>query len=162
MRYIEFAGPHFAPGTPPDHGRFVLNVLLEALTMINEDWYRRFPSLPGLYDSGTTLVTRNIDYMREPIVTNVYGNPESREHWQDVMETRERKSGDCEDLAADRAAELRVRYGIRANAVFKERMLPNGTRMFHIVVEYPDGTIEDPSKILGMGGPRDLPAENLY
>jgi len=130
--------------------------------MVNEDWYRRYPDLPGLYDSGTTLLTRNVDYMREPTVTNVYGDLESREHWQDVMETRERGTGDCEDLAADRAAELRVRYKIRANAIFKERLMPNGTRMFHIVVQYPDGTIEDPSKILGMGGSRDFPPEHLY
>ena len=56
----------------------------------------------------------------------------------------------CEDLACWRAAELVVRHNIQARPVFMERRRSNGSYLYHILVRYPDGRIEDPSKILGM------------
>jgi hypothetical protein len=72
----------------------------------------------------------------------------------------------CEDLAAWRAGELRA-AGVKADPVLKWRWvdrrealaagLPikgdaDGLWLVHCLVRFPDGTIEDPSKILGMGG----------
>lgn len=73
----------------------------------------------------------------------------------------------CEDLAAWRAAELRV-AGFDCEPVLKWQWIPRdqmlaagypaahvprkGVWLVHCLVRYPDGQIEDPSKILGMGG----------
>ena len=133
-------GPHFTPGADSEHGMVVLKTLLRALTQINEDWLRRIPDLPLLYQSG-------VRYQREE---------KGKEEWTDCVETYERGWGDCEDLVCWRVAELRVRYGIReARPDFTLRLLPseNGgppRRVFHIIVRIgPDR--EDPSLKLGMG-----------
>lgn len=54
--------------------------------------------------------------------------------------------GDCEDLAAARVAELRVKAGIKAVPWLKKK-----GKIWHVLVRYPDGTLEDPSRKLGMG-----------
>lgn len=69
------------------------------------------------------------------------------EEWQNVAELYGAGKGDCEDLAGARAAELRVRRGEPARAIAYR----SGPRKFHAVVRRADGTIEDPSRILGMG-----------
>lgn len=89
--------------------------------------------LPELYRSG-------VRYRAEP--------PGS-ERWQLPMETLWRKHGDCEDLAAWRAAELVVSgQDVRARAVLR-RIRPG---LMHCLVLRGDGTIEDPSRLLGMKG----------
>lgn len=57
----------------------------------------------------------------------------------------------CEDLACWRAAELTVRGGVKATPTFRFKPRANGSMLYHIVVLLPDGSIEDPSKKLGMG-----------
>jgi len=73
----------------------------------------------------------------------------------------------CDNLAAWRTAELRV-AGIAAEPVIKWQWVPrevmighgypsamlpgDGVWLVHCEVRHPDGRIEDPSKILGMGG----------
>lgn len=87
--------------------------------------------LPPLYESG-------IVYRREP---------RGREWWEtaaDILGLVEDRSGDCEDLAAYRAAELRYFDGEFATV----RVLRTSRGSFHAVVEREDGEIEDPSKIL--------------
>jgi hypothetical protein len=67
-----------------------------------------------------------------------------REDWCTAPVVAARGFGDCEDLACYRAAELQVR-GIHARPdVIKF------ARVWHIVVRMPDGSVEDPSKRLGM------------
>ena len=44
----------------------------------------------------------------------------------------------CEDLACRRAAELNVRYGIRAFPTFVYRRRPNGSYLYHILTARPD------------------------
>ena len=87
--------------------------------------------LPPLYESGIT-------YRREP---------RGREWWEsaeDVAALATKRSGDCEDLASYRAAELRYWDGELARvAILRTK---RGT--FHAVVEREDGTLEDPSRIL--------------
>ncbi len=87
--------------------------------------------LPPLYESGIT-------YRREP---------RGREWWQsadDVRGLATKRSGDCEDLAAYRAAELRYYEGELARVVIER----TARGSFHAVVSREDGTIEDPSRIL--------------
>jgi hypothetical protein len=112
----------------PDAKR--LRILLDALVRLNlyELSIRR---LPPLYRSG-------VRYKREPMAL---GRPE---RWQTITEVLKRGHGDCEDLASIRVAELR-RQGIRAIPWLRKR-----GNIWHVIVRYPDGRIEDPSKILGM------------
>ena len=82
---------------------------------------------PELYRSG-------IVYRREPI---------GEEVWQNAAELLRHGAGDCEDLAAYRAAELRMEGEPATVSIKRTR---RGS--FHAVVRRADGRIEDPSKIL--------------
>jgi len=55
----------------------------------------------------------------------------------------------CEDLACWRVAELRL-VGVDARPAFTCDVLPDGSYLYHIQVELPNGTLEDPSRMLGM------------
>jgi hypothetical protein len=116
-----------------------LEILLVALTAANAAYLQAHPSTPRLYDAGVRYVPE--DYPRE--------------EWQGIEALYRAGEGDCEDLACARCAELIVFDGIAARPVFRSRELrrPDGSpfRLYHILVQYPDGRIEDPSAILGMG-----------
>jgi hypothetical protein len=89
------------------------------------------------------------------------------EDWLDVPAILRQGHADCEDLAAWRAAELRV-AGYDVDPVIKWQWIPrdlmikqgypasklpqDGIWLVHCCVRWPDGRIEDPSKIMGMGG----------
>ena len=73
--------------------------------------------------------------------------PPGKEDWLTAPQVLRAGFGDCEDLAGWRAAEYRV-MGIPARAV----AIRTGPKMFHAVVQLPDGSYEDPSKRLGMKG----------
>jgi hypothetical protein len=145
-------GSHFAP----------LQIALEGLAQIDE-WQIRHSLrraekglsdavIPPLYASGIT-------YEEEL---------PGHEDWFDVLTAlRVGRHVDCEDLAAWRAGELRV-AGIPVEPVIKWQWIPRetmiaqgyppdklpdrGVWLVHCCVRWPDGSIEDPSKILGMGG----------
>lgn len=112
-----------------------LEALAEGLVLLN-CWYldharSKGIELPDLYESGVV-------YRREP---------SGREWWEtaaDLLSVVSGRSGDCEDLAAMRCAELRVYDGEDARVVVKRTT--RGT--FHALVEHEDGVIEDPSRIL--------------
>lgn len=88
---------------------------------------------PPLYQAG-------VRYRREP----------GANHWQTAREVLAARSGDCEDLAAWRVAELRESGEDRKAYC----MIRHGGRpgLWHILVRRGDGSTEDPSKILGMKG----------
>lgn len=111
-----------------------LRTLLFALMRADELYLRTHPDTPLLYQSG-------VRYQEEP---------PGQEDWQDIPTCLQLKIGDCEDLACWRAAELRVRYGIQAVPTFIWKKRSNGGYLYHILVKYPDGRIEDPSRTLGM------------
>ena len=107
-----------------------LGAALAALQTIDEIWLRAHPGTPRLYESGV-----------------VYEAETATEEWLPWPYLLAAGVGDCEDLAAARASELRVcgeDPGARAIAY------KSGPRMWHAVVLRGDGTIEDPSLILGM------------
>lgn len=115
--------------------------LVWALVEINMDQLsiETDPPIPPLYDSGVKY---------ENVRHDENGN-EVDDFWQDIFTSYARKAADCEDLVAWRIAELRMR-GIDAKPYITQYLLPNGDQKFHIRVVWPNGFIEDPSKILGM------------
>lgn len=137
--------------------RFVpLMIALEALTKINE-WHLRQAlaagrPLPRLYESG-------VFYQEEP---------PGQEDWPDIPTLYRLGKGDCEDLGCALAAERRVYDGIAARPALSWKFVTaeelrasgypaasiprEGIYLIHILTELPDGTLEDPSKVLGMKG----------
>lgn len=109
--------------------------LVEALIKLNRYHLRQRPNIPHLYRSG-------VRYEREGLAPD----GTRLEDWRQIPELLALGVGDCEDLVAYHISWLREREGIRAIPWLKKR---NTT--YHVLVRYPDGRIEDPSKILGMG-----------
>lgn len=108
--------------------------MLRALVAIDVLYLREHPGTPLLYHSGVV-------YQREP---------PGQDDWDPVPIVLERGNGDCEDLAAWRCAEL-IRLGESASAIPKlVQSNPDGTKLYHILVRRGNGTIEDPSRKLGM------------
>lgn len=93
-------------------------------------------------------------------------DPPGEENWGDVYYCMKLGHADCDRLVIWRCAELRE-AGVHAVPVIKWQNLnretaialgyppgfvpPDGLWMVHCLVRFPDGRIEDPSKILGMG-----------
>jgi hypothetical protein len=118
----------------PRASKAYLRILCDALVSLNLIYLQDHPATPSLYETG-------IRYVRDPVPV---------EDWQTIPELLYRGCGDCKSLACYRVAEL-LRQGVKAIVQFRWR--GNGNRAtFHIQVQLPDGTIEDPSKILGMRG----------
>jgi hypothetical protein len=105
---------------------------LEALVQVNIEYLKAYPSTPALYRSGVV-------YQREE---------EHGESWQDIYVTQKYGSGDCEDLACWRTAELRYE-GVDAHPFIRWRDLSK-SRLYHCMVILPNGELEDPSLTLGM------------
>ena len=105
-----------------------LQVALAGLTAIDRALLKLYGGeVPPLYQSGV-----------------VY-KPEHPDEWESLDILLARGSGDCEDLAAWRAAELQEQ-GVQAFAtVYNVR-----ANKWHAIVRLPDGSTEDPSKVLGM------------
>lgn len=151
--------PRFIVNLPNSSGpeRFIPLVhLLEALTKVNEYHLRRGLALdkpyPRLYRSGVV-------YREEK---------PGREDWPDIPAILSQGWGDCEDLASYLTAERRVYDGIDARTVIKWKKIPaeslkkagypksaippDGVFLVHCMTQWPDGRVEDPSKVLGMRG----------
>jgi hypothetical protein len=133
MRQIELQTGAFRSGVPQGESHAILLRLLETLAELDLDHLRRHPRMPPLYRSG-------VRYRREP---------DRSEKWRTIPVVMAAGHGDCEDLAAWRIAELR-QAGIAARPCFRYRR-HGSRRVYHIMVCLPDGTIEDPSRVLGMG-----------
>jgi hypothetical protein len=119
---------------PPAITPRVVGHLLHALTAIDLDFLRDNPATPALYRAG-------VRYREEP---------QGAERWRSIPWVLRAGWGDCEDLCCWRVAELRA-AGERAFArsAFKRRA---GGWLVHVFVERGNGTLEDPSRLLGMKG----------
>lgn len=135
-----------------------LQLPLEALVSENARWLRGNPGAPWLYSSG-------VRYQMEGAHPHIPGRPDER--FEPIPRVIELGEGDCEDLAAWRAAELRVRgfspedprlfpraraFAVRSGRTVIEGLGP--VNLIHILVSR-DGScelsqIEDPSARLGM------------
>jgi hypothetical protein len=125
-----------------------LRIALKCLLDRDIAYLKRHPKTPLVYDSGVV-------YQEEP---------PGAEDWADVPTCLKLLFADCEDLACWRAAELIVRFGIKAWPDFTCDLRSDGTRLYHIIVRLPDGvplpaalgggvtkdSTEDPSRMLGM------------
>jgi len=108
-----------------------LELTVELLARIGLEQAKRH-HLPSLYGG-------RIHYQLEPFGV---------ERWQTPLETAALGYGDCEDLVGYRLYELwRDRVPARCHIV---QINP---RLFHVLVRYPNGQIEDPSAKLGMPVP---------
>jgi hypothetical protein len=147
---------HFAP----------IILALQAMISINEWHIRRALKrtekgegvpIPPLYASG-------VRYKEDP---------PGEENWCDCLEVLRQGHGDCDRLCAWRVAELRA-AGIKAEPLIKWQQVPKhimiglghpahmvpeeGISMVHVLVGFPGwqsgdpALVEDPSKLLGMGG----------
>ncbi len=119
----------------------VLRLLLEALTAANVVHLQYHPNTPSIYDGGVRYKREEPPFPGAPIP----------EVWKSIPYILADGEGDCEDLACARVAELIVHHRIAARPVFRWRAIGN-MLVYHILVEHPDGTIEDPSQRLGMDG----------
>lgn len=120
-----------ALGVPSSAGTY--SAALEGLTGVNEVLMRRDPSIPPLYSTGAIWELRP-------------GDPTEKE-WRYAHDVATTGWGDCQDLSAYRTAELRVTGEDPAAQV---RVYPTGKNRYHAVVARGDGSVEDPSVILGM------------
>lgn len=137
MREVTFETEVFRTPADIKRGEVALQAYLDALYAINCQYLKDYPSTPGIYQAG-------VRYQREPL---------GFEKWKTIPIVRRDGHGDCEDLAAWRAAELTVKHGIPARP--KWVLQPTGgtgIRLYHIIVQFPNGTTDDPSKRLGMKG----------
>lgn len=151
MRYPAFWVPLFKDGTEKERefSLFALREMLETLVKINVGWITTHPTeFEPLYPFAAR--------------TGLRWEPEKgTEDWLSIpciyQAKKDRKPVDCEDLACARVAELRLGLGghplgkVRAIADIRGRVV-NGQVRMHCFVKYPDGSIEDPSKKLGMPG----------
>jgi hypothetical protein len=133
MRRVEFITSAFRGNTPMHESQMYLQLLLHALVALDAAYLRFHPETPLIYRAG-------IRYHREP---------QGYEQWLQTPCILEQRWGDCEELAAWRVAELRVR-GIDAWPCFHWRKFKTSL-VYHIVVCLPNGVMEDPSRVLGMG-----------
>jgi hypothetical protein len=107
----------------------------EAAIAWNRWWLRRNPFAPLLHASG-------VRYQRESKVWRDRGE----DRFVAIPYVMERGVGDCDDLVAWRTAELRERFGVPAVPL----LVPQSPVLVHMVVQLPDGSIDDPSAALGM------------
>ncbi len=105
-----------------------------ALAEINKEWIETYPETPSLYDSGVLYRLEN-----------------KTEIFQDIPTTLSRGFGDCEDLACWRIGELQAQ-GVNAMPYITWRKRGPNRTIYHALVRHPNGSIEDPSKALGMHG----------
>jgi hypothetical protein len=153
-----FRGPHELK-----ESHAALQFMLDCLYNINCMWLRAHPEAPRVYASG--IVERNPGrFVAGAVPKELTGlkrsqlnklkyeeEPLGQEDWKDIPTCLRDGIADCEDLACWRAAELTVRDGIPARPSFTYKVRPNGSYLYHITVLYPDGSREDPSRLLGMG-----------
>lgn len=113
---------------------------LEALSQLNEELMETFAREHGR--EPRPLYSANVRYQPEP---------PGQEDWDTIAQVYPRGWGDCEDLAGIRVGELRRAGETSARAdTYRSRTRPDGSAVWHAVVVRGDGTLEDPSAILGM------------
>jgi len=148
--YLNIERPDFTNKAQGKRGPFAPIIMaLQTLVSINL-WQLRQKNYPLLYDSG--IFYRTIPPARQ---------------WYDIPTLLKVGYGDCKNLVAYRVAELKHYYNIDTKPCIKWKFIkedrdghplidadgdPLTILLIHVMVLWPNGTIEDPSKILGMGG----------
>jgi hypothetical protein len=111
--------------------------LTEALASINLRFLRHMVRIgrqvPPLYGTGVRYGAQKM----------------GRDRWQDIPRLLITGAGACEDLAAWRAAELRM-FGEAAPIDVETFQMRDGSVIYHVVIKRANGSREDPSAALGM------------
>ena len=173
--YLDF-NLHFADAEDREDSEDALIRLLGLTSRLNMMQLRKDPTTKPLYESGViyTEPDQVVDRSRVTaarkrrlvaLCQEMGLTPEEAlmmlrvangiEIFLDLNGVYRRGKGDCNELVPIRIAEL-WRNGIMASPYLTREPKPNekGGFSYHAVVWYPqDDTIEDPSLILGMGGP---------
>lgn len=146
MRPAHIMAPIFTSNEPnaAKMSQYMLAAGVYGLMLENLAWLRFHPETPDLYSAGVTYKPERRRLTKNGKVLE-YG-----EEWQTIPWVIYRGYGDCEDLGAWRAAELRAKYRIQASPYIKVRRMPDGFWRAHVVVRWPDGRLEDPAAKLGM------------
>ncbi len=171
MQPIVFKVALFRGDFDQARSQYSLLWLMEALVRINQSHIRQFKALakqkkvpapyPPLYRAG-------IHYEPEP----------GTEEWLDIPNMLATTGGtfpgpwaDCEDLACWRTAELREGVDdpgrkqsvapVKAKPFAKWRKKDDGSYAYHALVLLPDGRLEDPSLVLGMGNEPEFARLNM-
>lgn len=134
LRPIQIAARLFIGPGDEDRSRRAITLLMFGLAELNREFVQAYPRTPPLYESGV-LYQAEID----------------TEVWQDIPTLYAAGFGDCEDLACARIGELRAQ-GVHAMPYVTWRDV-GGRTIYHALVRWPDGRIEDPSRALGMRHP---------
>lgn len=142
-------------------------LLLEGLINVNRFYLQKHPETPPLYQSGVKYAlpeqmveNPEVEVLRRKVgrddealgAIDALASRSGGEHFRDIPTLYEAGAGDCDNLASARVAELREN-GVNAKSYLTWRKRPDGGTTYHNIVLWPDGGIEDPSRILGMGGP---------
>lgn len=161
--------------TPADRedSEELLTRLLGVVCRRNAMYLRQHPETPTLYSSGAVYTLPDQADGRPrlkkgdlkdllALLKKMGAEPETAlmivrllkgiEIFLDVPALYRRGKGDCNELVPVRVAEL-WRAGILANPWLVRAPNDRGGYTYHNVVKWPDGSAEDPSLILGMGGP---------
>jgi hypothetical protein len=126
-----------AYGMDKEDSEAVMRDLLQVLVRTNRRYLRKHPECPRIYEA-------DISYRRETTV----------EEFNSIPVILKAGGGDCDDLAPWRVAELieRDREPARIYITCAETQdgMGEAKRLYHIRLKRADGTIEDPSEVLGM------------
>jgi hypothetical protein len=155
-----------------DDSEELLTRLLGWVTLRNLMFLRKNPDTPNLYSSGVVYTPPDQADGRPPLerddlrtllklLRKMGQEPETAlmvvrllrgmEIFLDIPALYRRGKGDCNELVPVRCAEL-WRMGIAANPWLIVAPNAKGGKTYHNIVRWPDGSGEDPSLILGMGG----------
>jgi len=154
-----------------EHSEDILMWLLGTICRLNLLYLSRHPNTPPLYDSGVVYAPPDqlsapqqpasklqelqtlLDSMGLDAETSTYVRRlvQGAEVFLDIPSLYRRGKGDCNELVPVRIAEL-WRVGIYASPFLTREANSRGGWTYHAVVKWRDGSIEDPSLILGMGG----------
>jgi len=153
----------------------ILMRLLGINSRLNLLYLRRNPDTVPLYDSDVTYtppdqadgrkplskawLSRFLKMLRDQEVDTetalmIVRMLKGIEIFLDVRALYRRGKGDCNELVPLRVAEL-WRAGIAASPYLTKEPNERGGMTYHAIVLWPDGSSEDPSLILGMGGPEN-------
>lgn len=121
---------------------------LDAVVSLNCQTLEKFPRAPRLYSGHPTIVFQP--------------EPQGYDSIVDLCEVIRKGHGDCAHLAAWRKAELQVRDGepeasLRITWLVKTPRPGLRKRLFHVQITRADGSVEDPSVMLGMNPSERFP-----
>lgn len=147
MRPAKIMAPIFVSNSPANAvmSKEMLAGGVYGLMLVDIAWLHAHPETPDLYDADVVYKPERRRVNPRTGHASEYG-----EEWQTIPWVIYRGYGDCEDLGAWRAAELRARYRIPAKPYIKIKHMPTGQWRAHVVVQWPNGQLEDPAAKLGM------------